>query len=113
MSDKPERGEPIKPEEIAGMGRVEDSRLKGYRGKITHPTLPLERTFCTNCGAPFGWVSTESYAFIEAGEVVVFCNDCEARMQLLGGVPLKVAAPDNATEIPKLRKGSLPSLLEG
>lgn len=101
----------LKPVTIEGMGQVEDSRLKGYHGKITHPTLPLERTFCSKCGAPFGWVSHESYAYIEAGEVVVFCNNCEADMEKLGGVPLKAAAPDHATEIPPLRRGSLPSRL--
>lgn len=112
MSDEKERGEAIKPVEIAGLGRVEDSRLKGYFGKVTHPTLPLERTYCSKCGAPFGWVTAESYEFISAGEVVVFCNACEAGMAKLGGVPLVPAAPDNATEIPMpLRRGSLPSRL--
>ena len=112
MSDDQKRGEDLKPIEIAGFGRVEDSRLKGYRKRITHPTLPLERTFCTKCGAPFGWVSTESYEFIQTGEVVVFCNNCEAAMAKLGGVPLIPAALDDATEIPMpLRRGSLPSRL--
>lgn len=118
--EKVERGELIKPEEIPGFGRVEDSRLKGYNGKITHPTLPLERTFCSKCGAPFGWVSTESYHYIEIGAVTVFCNDCEQGMNAIGGVPLKVAAGQDATVIPPppqglhnqaLRKGSLPSRL--
>jgi hypothetical protein len=112
MSDDPKRGDLLKPIEIAGFGQVEDSRLKGYRGTITHPTLPLERTFCSSCGAPYGWVSTESSGYIAAGEVVVFCDACEANMNKLGGVPLPLAAPKEATEIPEpLRRGSLPSRL--
>jgi hypothetical protein len=41
------------------MGKIleigEDSRLKGYTGRVTHAVLPLERTFCSNCGRPWGW----------------------------------------------------------
>jgi hypothetical protein len=98
--DEKEKGEPIQPTEIAGYGRVEDSRLKGYGNRVTHPIWPLERTFCTKCGAPFGWVSEESSKYIQAAEVVVFCNDCEAKMNKLGPIPLQQAAPDNAVEIP-------------
>jgi hypothetical protein len=103
MSDQPERGEDLKPVEIPGFGRVEDSRLKGFAGqqRITHPTLPLERTFCSKCGKPYGWVSTESYEFIEAGEVTVFCEECETEInKIAGSVPLVPAAPKEATEIP-------------
>lgn len=103
------RGDDLKPVEIPGYGRVDDSRLKTIR--ITHPTLPLERTFCIKCGRPYGWVSTESYSFISVGEVVVICEICEEAMNKLGGVPLVKAADKDATEIPPLRRGSLPSRL--
>ena len=99
----PDNKQDLKVIELAGFGRVEDSRLKGYAGikRETHPTLPLERTFCNLCGKPFGWVSTESYEFIKCGEVVVFCNDCEESIRLkLGGIPMQVAAPDEAINIP-------------
>lgn len=90
----------LKPVEIEGFGRVEDSRLKGLK-RQTHPTLPLERTFCNLCGNPFGWVSTESYEFVACGEVIVFCNECEELIRTkLGSIPLKVAALDNAIDIP-------------
>lgn len=60
-----------------------DSRLSFTR--VTHPTLPLERTFCVNCGKPKGWVSTESFDFISANQIIVICDDCESS---LGEVPL-------------------------
>ena len=109
--NKEVEGEPLKPVEISGLGRVEDSRLKGFNHTVTHPTLPLERTYCTKCGKPYGWTSTESSAMIAAGEVVVFCEKCEADMNKLGGIPFVPAAPRDATEIPPLRRGSLPSRL--
>lgn len=91
----------LKLVELEGFGRVEDSRLKGYKHTITHPTLPLERTFCSNCGAPYGWVSVESYEFIACGEVVVFCTVCEEAMRKkLGPIPLQVAAGEHARDIP-------------
>ena len=54
----------------------EDSRLKGYTGRVTHAILPLERTYCTNCGRPWGWASEDSSEHIAAAEIVVFCEDC-------------------------------------
>jgi predicted amidophosphoribosyltransferase len=54
----------------------EDSRLKGYGGRITHALLPLERTFCANCGRPWGWASEDSSEHIAAAEIVVFCEEC-------------------------------------
>ena len=54
----------------------EDSRLKGYRARITHAVLPLERTFCANCGRPWGWASQDSSEQIAAAQIVVFCEDC-------------------------------------
>lgn len=99
----------IKSVELPGFGRPEDSRLRGFTGNATHPTLPLERTYCTLCGKEFGWVSVESYEFIRAGEVIVFCNECEEAVRSkIGGVPLEVAALDNATELkPRPEKGKI------
>jgi len=54
----------------------EDSRLKGYAGSVTHAILPLERTFCANCGRPWGWASQDSSQHIAAAEIVVFCEEC-------------------------------------
>jgi len=54
----------------------EDSRLKGYRRRDTHAIFPLERTFCANCGRPWGWASQDSSEQIAAAEIVVFCEDC-------------------------------------
>jgi len=54
----------------------EDSRLNGYRGSVTHAILPLARTFCANCGRPWGWASEDSSEHIAAAEIVVFCDDC-------------------------------------
>ncbi|HEV1994015.1 MAG TPA: hypothetical protein VGR03_06785 [Candidatus Acidoferrum sp.] len=62
------------------MGKIlefgDDSRLKGYSGRVTHAILPLERTFCTNCGRPWGWASEDSSKHIAAAEIVVFCGEC-------------------------------------
>lgn len=110
MTDKEERVD-LKPVEYSGFGRPDDSRLKGYKGTVTHPTLPLERTYCTKCGKPYGWTSTESSAMISAGEVIVICDSCEVDMRKIGPIPFIPAAPQEATEIPPLRRGSLPSRL--
>ena len=62
------------------MGKIlefgEDSRLKGYAGRVTHAVLPLERAYCSNCGRPWGWASEESSGQIAAAEIVVFCEEC-------------------------------------
>ena len=103
----------LKPVEIPGMGRVEDSRLKGHTVRVTHPTLPLERTYCNRCGDPYGWVSIECSEYIRTGEVVVFCNKCDEDLRKIGQgeIPLKVAGDENTREFPELRRGSLPSRL--
>ena len=100
------RGDKIKTQELPGYGRVEDSRLKGsnLQHKITHPTLPLERTFCTKCGKPYGWVSTESSQLIAAAEVIVFCEACETEMNAITPIPFKKAAPADAVDIPSLQE---------
>ena len=54
----------------------EDSRLKGYAGRVTHAIFPLERTYCVNCGRAWGWASEDSSEHIAAAEIVVFCEDC-------------------------------------
>ena len=56
-----------------------DSRLKGYKGTVTHPTLALERAYCTICGRPYGWVSMEGYEYVEPAEVIVVCDECDER----------------------------------
>lgn len=58
----------------------EDSRLKGHSVRVTHAILPLERTFCANCGRPWGWASEDSSEHIAAAEIVVFCEDCFAAL---------------------------------
>ena len=91
----------LTPVHFEGFGKPEDGRLKGYHGKVTHPTLPLERSYCSHCGAPYGWVSEESSQLIAAAEVIVFCQQCEHDMNTkLGPVPLKAAGDQNTTDIP-------------
>lgn len=111
------REEPVdlKPVEVPGMGRPEDSRLKGYFGKVTHPSELMERTYCTKCGAPYGFVAQESMEHIRVGSIIVLCEKCEAELNALGGVPMEVAAGKEATHLPDpaLRSGSLPSTLDG
>ena len=93
----------IKPIEIPGYGRPEDSRT---RHRIMHPTLPLIRTFCTNCGKPYGWTNSETYDMIEASEIIVLCEDCEAEINAkVGSIPLQVAGTKEMTDIPKQRDG--------
>lgn len=67
---------------------ADDSRLKGYFGEQTHPILPLERTYCTNCGKPKGWVSREQGEYIRVNSIIVICDDCD---ETLGKLPLQEA----------------------
>ena len=70
----------------------EDSRLKGFGIQVTHPHMPLERTYCVNCGKPKGWVSTATMDFIRVQEVVVVCDDCaESLNGKFGAIPLREA----------------------
>lgn len=97
---RPEQVE-LKPVEIEGMGRLEDSRTK--TNKVTHPRFALERTYCTNCGTPYGWVSQESCKYIAAAEVIVFCDKCDEEMRTkLGPIPLECAGGKETTEFKKL-----------
>ena len=67
----------------------DDSRLKGYAGQTTHAIFPLERTYCTNCGKPYGWASQESSEHIAAAEIVVFCEECFELLNKMGELPLR------------------------
>jgi hypothetical protein len=65
-----------------------DSRLKGYFGQVTHPDLPMKRTFCFLCGAPAGYCSMDCSRYDEPGHIVVTCNDCDSIMVNLGAKPV-------------------------
>jgi len=54
----------------------EDSRLQGFSGQVTHAVLPYERTYCANCGKPWGWTTKDSSQYIAAAEIVVVCDAC-------------------------------------
>ncbi len=89
-STRPEQVE-IKTPEYPGLGQVEDSRLKGYNGKVTHPSQLMERTYCGNCGKPYGWVSQESSEMIALKQVVVYCTECEESLnKKVGPIPFRV-----------------------
>ncbi|HLK02934.1 MAG TPA: hypothetical protein VKT53_00735 [Candidatus Acidoferrum sp.] len=74
-------------QEILSVG--EDSRLKGYAGRTTHAIFPLERTYCTNCGKPYGWASQESSEHIAAAEIIVFCEQCFELLNGMGRLPMR------------------------
>lgn len=58
------------------MRSAADSRLQGFSREVTHAVLPYERTYCANCGRPWGWTTTDSSQFIAAAEIVVVCDAC-------------------------------------
>jgi hypothetical protein len=62
---------------------MEDSRMSGHHGIVTHPTMPLERTYCVNCGRPWGWCSQGTGI---AG-IQVICDDCETKMNEKASLP--------------------------
>ena len=67
-----------------------DSRLKVYNGTRTHPHLPLERTYCAQCGKPKGYVSFESFEFIRFNSILVLCDQCQYDLQVkYGHLPLQ------------------------
>jgi len=86
------------------MGKIlefgEDSRLKGHRGRVTHAILPLERTYCSNCGKPWGWASQDSSGQIAAAEIIVFCEEC---FEALNG-------NDNASPYERIPAGEMRAL---
>jgi len=57
-----------------------DSRLKGIFGKVTHPKLVAERTYCFMCGKPHGWTTMDSSQFAAPAHIVVSCDDCDAKI---------------------------------
>jgi len=65
-----------------------DSRLNGSGVMITHSVLPYERTFCSECGKPWGWTTQDSSQFIAAAEVVVYCDVCFEKLNAQAGTPL-------------------------
>lgn len=90
---------PLKPYEIPGYGIMEDSRT---REPIHDPSGTLIRTFCSNCGVPYGWTNEESYDMIRAQEVIVLCEECEAEINAkCGSIPLPVAGTKEMTSLPK------------
>lgn len=76
---------------------MDDSRLKGYNGNVTHPTLNMERTYCNSCGRPKGWVSMETSEFIKVHNVIVICELCEEKYNKMGGVPFEKAPVQEIT----------------
>ena len=107
MADEKERGEDVKPPEYPGLGRVEDSRLAGYFGQVTHPTMPLQRTFCSNCGKPYGWVNQDSSEMIALKQVVVYCNECEEMLnKKVGPIPFRVIGGVEVRDFSHLKEGA-------
>lgn len=62
---------------------MEDSRMAGHHGKVTHPTMPLERTYCVNCGRPWGWCGGEK----PPDHIRVICDPCFDAMNEAAQVP--------------------------
>ena len=65
-----------------------DSRLKGFFGQVTHPTMPFQRTYCFLCGAEAGFCSSESSLHVAPEHIVVTCNNCDAEMFSRGAIPV-------------------------
>lgn len=76
-----------------------DSRLKGYFGYVTHPTMPLERCYCTVCGAPKGWVTQDSSEFIELAGIIVVCDTCERDLREKTGQPIPLLPCNEIEEV--------------
>jgi NAD-dependent SIR2 family protein deacetylase len=74
---------------LIDLAQATDSRLKGYNGRVTHPHLAMERTYCAQCGCPKGFVSMESYEFIRFNNILVLCDQCQHDLQVkYGDLPL-------------------------
>jgi hypothetical protein len=72
------------------MSLLEDNRLDS-RMKTpvkTHAQYNLEKTYCTICGHPKGWVSQGDSKYIKAMNIVVICDDCYSQF---GSLPLQEA----------------------
>lgn len=64
-----------------------DSRLSGHFGQVTHPTLPLQRTYCFLCGRPNGYTSMDSSQYVAPAHIVVTCDKCDQDiMEKFGGI---------------------------
>jgi hypothetical protein len=74
-----------------------DSRLQGFSGQVTHAVLPYERTYCANCGRPWGWTTKDSSQYIAAAEIIVVCDAC---FESLNGKEQRQRIPE--TEIIRL-----------
>lgn len=97
----------IKTPEYPGLGVPEDSRLKGYFGQITHPTLPMQRTYCTYCGKPYGWVNQESSEMIALKQVIVICNECEESLnKKVGPIPFRVIGGKETRDLTGFKEGA-------
>ena len=72
----PENLPPTRSGPHVQMRSAADSRLSGVRQEVTHAVLPYERTYCANCGKPWGWTTQDSSQFIAAAEIVVVCDEC-------------------------------------
>lgn len=66
-----------------------DSRLQGFHGEVTHAVLPYERTYCANCGKPWGWTTQDSSQHIAAQEIVVVCESCFETLNSRAGAPFE------------------------
>ena len=77
----------------------EDSRLRGYARRVTHAVLPLERTYCTQCGKPHGWASQESSQHIAAAEIIVFCEECFESLNASGTAPLRRVSSEDLNRL--------------
>lgn len=71
-----------------------DSRLKGHFGQVTHPTLPLQRTYCFLCGKPWGYSSTESSHHVAPQHILVTCDDCDFEMLARGAAAVPQSVLD-------------------
>lgn len=63
-----------------------DSRLKGYFGNVSHPTLPAKRTYCFHCGRPAGFIAEDSSLAAAPVHVVVTCNTCDETILNFGKI---------------------------
>ncbi len=71
--------------EQAKLYKDADSRLKGYFGHVSHPTMQAGRTYCIFCGKPWGYCSNDSSEFVSPHQVIVTCDDCDMIMLQFNG----------------------------
>jgi hypothetical protein len=85
-----------------------DSRLKGYLGHVSHPTMAAQRTYCFLCGAPFGYCSLDSSKYVAPEQIIVTCDDCDMAMMMKGGTPVPQSVLDAYGIIPEAQIISKP-----